>query len=544
MSVFDAIDPGPRRRVALVGALLAVSLGCVALLAYQAYRASRSHRAATDRAVAESVEFAAWSHAGAVRRALGSHLFDHAFERLEEGGEPGDVGFPTALADPARAPVLHFGEVAFWFRRDLRTGAVRFAGDPTPAAIAFVADSLESAPYDSRWHQGAALLDRGAMLLGWRFLPKTTEPERAVGFGVPFAAVEALLVEAFDQVPLLPPGRGGNRTNADRFAVRVLGPDGRLLHAAGTEPPAETAVRAADSVGAGFAGLEVRLAADPATAALVPGASPPPWRWPLLLGLFALVAALTGTAALLVRREQALARARTDFVSSVTHGLRTPLAQIRLYAETLALGRERSEAERERALQVIVQEAERLDRMVDDVLAFVRSAGPEPAQERRRTDLAALARETVNAFRPLAESRGTRLVVIGDDAAIGMADSTAVRKALSNLIDNALKYGPREQVVTIRIERRDGRVRLAVEDEGPGVPSESRSRVWRAFERLEVDRPTGGAGIGLAVVERIAVDHGGAVAVEEAPGGGARFVLALPAVEDPTPEGRREGERG
>lgn len=534
MPLVDAIDPGPRRRVALVVALLAVALACVAALAFQAYRAQRSHRAAVERALEETVGFAAWSYAGAARRALGSHLFDHGFERMEAIGVPdGGAGLAALLDGPSP---LHHGEIRYGFRRDLRSGAVEIVGDAPRAAVRFVEDSLLDAGYDPRWHVGATVLEEASSVLAWRLHPKSGgRPAAAYGFGVPWTAVERLLEEAFVQVELLPPGSVEGRARREPFGVAVTAPGGATFRAGSPPPPGAGPLRAVDTLGSGFAELEVALAADPAALRPLPGTPPPGPGWPLYAGLFALVAALTIAVALLVRREQKLARARTDFVSSVTHAFRTPLAQIRLWGETLALGRERSADERERALRVILREADRLDRMVDDVLAFVRSGDADRRAERTPTDLVAMTRETVEGFRDLAEPRGTGIRFEADGRAVAHVDPTAIRRAVANLVDNALEYGPPDQTVTVRVDHADGRIRIAVEDEGPGVPAEGRARIWRPFERLDAHRSTGGAGIGLAVVERIAADHGGTARVEDRPGGGARFVLTLRAAESEAP---------
>lgn len=104
-----------------------------------------------------------------------------------------------------------------------------------------------------------------------------------------------------------------------------------------------------------------------------------------------------------------------------------------------------------------------------------------------------------------------------------------------------MKYGPPEQTVSIGVDRSSGRIRITVEDEGPGVPAESRTRIWCPFERLDDHASIGGTGIGLAVVQRIAADHGGSAWVEEPREGGARFVLTLPASRPDVADGPSAG---
>ncbi|MGH7535086.1 MAG: sensor histidine kinase [Gemmatimonadales bacterium] len=149
--------------------------------------------------------------------------------------------------------------------------------------------------------------------------------------------------------------------------------------------------------------------------------------------------------------------------------------------------------------------------------------------ERESLPLATLVRETLGAFRPLAAARGVtlRAEVAAQDSV--RADPSALRQILLNLIDNAVKYGPRGQTVSVAAQRVDGRTRIAVEDQGPGIPLEDRERVWKGYYRLqrEARLAVAGSGIGLAVVHTLAADLGGRSWVEDSDTGGARFVVEL-----------------
>jgi len=258
----------------------------------------------------------------------------------------------------------------------------------------------------------------------------------------------------------------------------------------------------------------------------------PKSRLPLLFTLFGLTAGLIVIALYQLRRESEIAALRTDFVSGVSHELRTPLAQIRMFAETLVLGRVRSEEERRRSLEIIDQEARRLTHLVENLLHFSRSerqslrVAPAPAV------LGPLVRAVVESFTPLAETRKVRLRVSLADGVVGCVDEGALRQMLLNLLDNAVKYGPDGQTLTVGIDPPGGdRARLWVQDQGPGVPAADRERIWDQFWRLERDRGSAvaGTGIGLSVVRELAALHRGRAWVEGAPGGGARFVIEVPA---------------
>jgi two-component system phosphate regulon sensor histidine kinase PhoR len=238
------------------------------------------------------------------------------------------------------------------------------------------------------------------------------------------------------------------------------------------------------------------------------------------------------------RRERELTRLRADFVASTSHELRTPLAQIRLFAELLQTDALRGPAESARALQIIEKEASRLTILVDNLLNYARL--------RRRAEdvaldavppahVAAEVALAVEAFAPLAAERGACVVSAVPAGLHARVDALALRQVLTNLLENAVKYGPRGQTVTIGAAA-DGRsVRVWVDDEGPGVPPGERQAVWEAFRRGRDAEASGaaGSGIGLAVVRELALQYGGGVQVAEAPAGGARFSVELPHADAP-----------
>jgi signal transduction histidine kinase len=250
----------------------------------------------------------------------------------------------------------------------------------------------------------------------------------------------------------------------------------------------------------------------------------------MILGLLALTAALAAIALIQLRREHELARLRADFTSSVSHELRTPLAQILLFGETLQLGRVRSDVDRRLAVETIVHEARRLMHMVDNVLHFARTTEGRMQLERQSTALAPLMDGIVATFAPLAQERGVKILAEARDPVSAYVDVGALRQIVLNLLDNATKFGPRGQTVRLTVEQVDDRARIAVEDEGPGIAMEDRERIWSPYVRLRRERSAAneGSGIGLAVVRELTLLHGGSAVVQDAPSGGARFVIELP----------------
>src|SRR5213078_1899544 len=283
-------------------------------------------------------------------------------------------------------------------------------------------------------------------------------------------------------------------------------------------------------------GIRVQVALRPDVAPKLAIGGMPRSNVPMLLSLLALTAVLVVAALLQLHREYELSRLRADFVSGVSHELRTPLAQIRMFSETLLLGRVRSEGERVRSLEIVDQEARRLTHLVENLLHFYRSERQATRLSPAAAPLAPLVREAVEAFAPLAAARGVTFRTELRDGLVAPVDAEALRQMLVNLLDNAVKYGPAGQPIAAGLESGDGKARIRVEDQGPGVPAADRERIWDRFWRLERDRGSAVAstGIGLSVVRELVALHGGRAWAEEGRGGtGTRFVLELPLAGPP-----------
>jgi signal transduction histidine kinase len=257
-------------------------------------------------------------------------------------------------------------------------------------------------------------------------------------------------------------------------------------------------------------------------------------RLPFLLALIAIAAALSFVAIQQIRREGELTRLRADFVASISHELRTPLAQMRLYLETLRLGRFTTDAQRKWSLDNVERETTRLGHLVERVLRFSRASRAD-ADPRQTVDVAAELERLVAEFQPLADARGAHVAATLDPVPRVALQADALRHIALNLLDNAVKYGPRGQTVQVRLFR-DGRdVRIEIIDEGPGIPAAERERIWQPYQRGGTAGHTAGSGIGLSIVRDLAVLHGGRAWVEPPAAGerGARVVVTLPALGDP-----------
>src|SRR5205823_590509 len=191
----------------------------------------------------------------------------------------------------------------------------------------------------------------------------------------------------------------------------------------------------------------------------------------------------------------------------------------------------------------------RLTHLVENLLHFSRSERQVTRLSPARAPLAPLVQEALEGFAPLAGARGVRLRSELAEGVVAPVDAEAFRQMLLNLLDNAVKYGPPGQVVTVGLAAGDRRARIWVDDQGPGIPAADRERVWDRFWRLERDRGSAvaGTGIGLAVVRELVALHGGRAWAEDgqngplpAGGRGVRFVIELPLEPSPGVAGQHD----
>jgi len=232
-----------------------------------------------------------------------------------------------------------------------------------------------------------------------------------------------------------------------------------------------------------------------------------------------------------VSKEMALARLKSDFVSNVSHELRTPLALIRLYAETLELGRITTKEKKQEYYRIIRKESERLTALINNILDFSRIEAGHKEYEFRQTDIADLVRNTLDSYRYQIEQQGFAFEEsIAPDLPPVRVDREAIARALVNLVNNALKYSADEKFLGVKLYRGNGAVKLEVVDHGIGITRREQSKIFEKFYRTEdpLVHNTKGSGLGLSLVRHITQAHGGEIAVESTPGKGSKFTLSLP----------------
>ena len=219
---------------------------------------------------------------------------------------------------------------------------------------------------------------------------------------------------------------------------------------------------------------------------------------------------------------------RTDFVANISHELKTPVGALSILAETL---REEPDSEIVRHLaSQMVKEAHRMSETIDDLLELSRIELDAPLRQ-NNIDLTVLVREAVERHQRAGEAAGVVLVVDAPEGKfVVTGDRIQLLSAVSNLIDNAIKYSESGDTVTVRLSSEVGRIVIAVIDEGIGIPQVDIDRIFERFYRVDKarGRGTGGTGLGLSIVRHIMANHGGEVNVTSQEGEGSTFRLVLP----------------
>lgn len=234
-----------------------------------------------------------------------------------------------------------------------------------------------------------------------------------------------------------------------------------------------------------------------------------------------------------LRRAAELARLRGDFVASVTHELRTPLASIQANADLLVLGKVPDPAEQGEFLEAIASETRRLTRLVDDVLDVSRIERGAFSVEVQPCALSELVRQRLEVLEPLAREEGYALVnEVPIDLPTVLADPLVFPRALENLIVNAIRYSGGEKQITLSARVLGAWVEVSVADAGVGIPAADQDRVFERFVRGSTAEGTTGTGLGLAIVAEIARAQGGSVRLESSPGAGATFTIRVPVFPD------------
>jgi len=226
---------------------------------------------------------------------------------------------------------------------------------------------------------------------------------------------------------------------------------------------------------------------------------------------------------------------RQDFFANISHDLKTPLAAIKAFAETLIDGAAEDPETRNRFLKRIEEQTERLHSLVQDMLMLARVESKDPGFVRQRIDAREVVLASVETFRPDSELKGLRLGVdVGARPCMVVVDPEGLQVILRNLVDNAVKYTPAGGAINVKLLCTGGEAALTVADEGIGIPPQDLGRVFERFYRVDKarSRQLGGTGLGLSIVKHLAQIFGGTVGVTSRLGEGSAFTVRLPLADE------------
>jgi two-component system, OmpR family, phosphate regulon sensor histidine kinase PhoR len=251
----------------------------------------------------------------------------------------------------------------------------------------------------------------------------------------------------------------------------------------------------------------------------------------VLLGIFYLTLAIgviyTGRT---LYREARLSRLKTDFVSLVSHELRTPLTSIRMFIDTLAMGRVTNEGDHQQVLHMLSKETERLSAMIERVLDWARIEGGRKRYDLHTLHVQELVDAAVNAFQAQRMGAVMKLSIeVSKDLPRVQVDRDALAGALLNLLQNAFKYTGEDKQISLRARAEGKWVKISVQDNGVGIPRGERKKIFERFYRVDnlLTRETEGSGLGLAIANRIIQAHGGKITVDSEVGRGSTFTIHL-----------------
>lgn len=537
--------------------LLLFSLSVLLGTAWKAHQLSRQQRQTAEQLLRGYAAFAAWSYRQHLSEALQEvawqvvnpvmHRELHASTRTPDASSLVTYRAQSLLecrCDSTTRPSTYFGFV-------LGADTLGTAGAPlTDSAERSVVRSLTGHLRD----QGDQAVGRIGIigpieevpsLVAYSLMPTVRMDTVVYGFVYDRASLAPTFAGLLGSKDLLPTAVSRGQRNDDLLSLEVRDRNGELLYRDANWPGGSLV--AEERLPERVAALLVRTTVRPDAAGALVAGGLSRTQLPVLLGVVGLALLMAIAALVQLRRENQLARLRSDFVASVSHELRTPLAQIRLFLDTLRLRRYSTDDQRDWLLGHLVRETTRLEHLVDNVLQFSRldhnGAGRLAVE---RVGLAQAVRETVDAFAPLAHSRRVEVRATLAEGLAARLDPARFRQLLLNLLDNAVKFGPPGQRVDVVLERAGDRARLRVTDQGPGVPESEREAIWQPYYRGASAEPAaaGGSGIGLAIVREAAGRFGGRAWVEAGPHGGAAFQVDVPLETKAAPNGDGTGRDG
>jgi two-component system, OmpR family, phosphate regulon sensor histidine kinase PhoR len=231
------------------------------------------------------------------------------------------------------------------------------------------------------------------------------------------------------------------------------------------------------------------------------------------------------------RRERQLRRLKEDFISNVSHELKTPLSLMSMFSEILKTGRIKSNETRREYYNIIHNECERMGRLIGNLLDFASLEQGGRARRFESINVAQLVAKELEAYAYQLQKDGFQLTAdVDPHVPETLADPTAISMALFNLLDNSIKYSGEQKLVKVKVAQNNGYIALSVTDSGPGIPVEERQKIFEKFYRgsAAAAKKTRGSGIGLSLTKHVAEMHGGDILLQSEVGKGSTFILRIP----------------
>jgi signal transduction histidine kinase len=250
-------------------------------------------------------------------------------------------------------------------------------------------------------------------------------------------------------------------------------------------------------------------------------------------GAFVVLLGAVGLSIGAVARQMRLSQMKSDFVSNVSHELRTPLSSIRVFGEYMRLGRVDKPEKIRQYGEYIEAESRRLTQLINNILDFSKIESAEKKYRFCETDVVELVEQTVAAFEVPHRDRGVSVSLDADAAPCLRLDKDAIAQVLMNLLDNAVKYSNGNTTIDVRVFTVSNEVRIAVQDNGIGIPMGEQKKIYEKFYRAgsTLVHDVKGSGLGLSIVQHVVQAHGGRVELQSTPGQGSTFTIVLPVAQ-------------
>jgi two-component system phosphate regulon sensor histidine kinase PhoR len=235
-----------------------------------------------------------------------------------------------------------------------------------------------------------------------------------------------------------------------------------------------------------------------------------------------------------ISREKHLAHLRADFISNVTHELKTPLTSIQLFTESISLNRIKSQAQKKEYLQIILKETESLKRMINNILDFSKEEKGKRNYHFKQVDVTALVNDAIQDLEYWLMEKKFTLVKEIDDGVTATVDPGALKQAIINLINNAIKFSKSRKEIIVRLNQEEEMILIQVQDKGIGIADDHKELIFNPFYRIEQknSEEISGTGLGLSVVNDVVKAHHGKIQVDSQPNEGSTFTILFKSTQE------------